>query len=380
MKHALIIGAGRLGKGFIGETLANAKGWRTTFIDIDDKVIDAMKHQGYYDVCVHRETSIEEHRVQGYDAYTWKQSGAMESVVDADVIYFVIYPEQIPQAICSVCEGLYHRAKEQPDKKLSIIFITNKNHLMNGIEQQFMKHLPAETHAWFQEQVVLRDSIVRRSTDAQSNTALQIRTTAVLSLLIQQPLNVDISDIEWMETCDQLELLKDVKVFVVNGPHAASAFMGYYKGYETINEISSDEEGAAFIQKVEKEITEGVLQHYPLTKEQLYNLSHFPAAKGEMIDYIYRVAYDPIRKLTKGDRLAGSAAMCYAHGLSYDAIAKAMAYGFLYDEPRDAQAIALQEQIQKMGILQTIVKLTGFPKEHEVTKRILYHYEQLKIA
>ena len=80
--------------------------------------------------------------------------------------------------------------------------------------------------------------------------ALNIRTTAVLSLLIQQPLNVDLSAIEWMETCDQLELLKDVKVFVVNGPHAASAFLGYYKGYETINEISSDEEGDVYKRQV----------------------------------------------------------------------------------------------------------------------------------
>ena len=77
----------------------------------------------------------------------------------------------------------------------------------------------------------------------------------------------------------------------------------------------------------------------------------FPAAKGEMVDYIYRVAYDPIRKLTKGDRLAGSAAMCYAHGLPYDAIAKAMAYGFLYDEPRDKQAVALQKSIHEEGCL-----------------------------
>lgn len=99
-----------------------------------------------------------------------------------------------------------------------------------------------------------------------------------------------------------------------------------------------------------------------------------------MVDYIYRVAYDPICKLTKGDRLAGSAAMCYAHGLPYDAIAKAMAYGFLYDEPRDKQAVALQKSIHEEGILQTIVKLTGFAKEHEVTKRILYYYEQLKKA
>ena len=37
MKNVLIVGAGRLGKGFIGETFDNA-GWNITFLDKDPKV------------------------------------------------------------------------------------------------------------------------------------------------------------------------------------------------------------------------------------------------------------------------------------------------------------------------------------------------------
>ena len=37
MKRVLIIGAGRLGKGFVGETFDNA-GWNITFLDKDPRV------------------------------------------------------------------------------------------------------------------------------------------------------------------------------------------------------------------------------------------------------------------------------------------------------------------------------------------------------
>lgn len=378
MKEAIIIGAGRLGKGFIGETIANSPAWNMTFIDADPVVINNLREAGSYHVTVHRFDRIEEHSIFDFEAYTWGQEAVTDKVIQADLIMFVIYPEKIPEAVITLMDGLNARKEKNPHQNLSIIFLTNKNHMMQGIREQFAHLLTDTDYIWFNEHVVLRDSIIRRSTDAESNRSLNIRTTAVLSLLIQGPLNVDISDIEWLEITDQLELLKDVKVFIVNGPHAAGAFMGYYFGYQTINQISSDASGAAFISAVEKEIKAGILAEYPLTEKQLDNLSVFPQAEGDMVDYIYRVAYDPIRKLSKGDRLSGSALMCYENGLPYNHITKAIAYGFLYDNPDDPQALLLQETIQKEGFPNVVERITGFPKTHEVYHAILRHYESLK--
>ena len=378
MKEAIIIGAGRLGKGFIGETIANSPAWNMTFIDTDPVVISNLREAGSYHVTVHRFDRIEEHSISNFEAYTWGQEAITDKIIQADLIMFVIYPEKISEAVITLMDGLKVRKEKNPHQNLSIIFLTNKNHMMQGIHEQFSHMLTDTDHIWFNNHVVLRDSIIRRSTDAESNQSLNIRTTAVLSLLIQGPLNVDISDIEWMEITDQLELLKDVKVFIVNGPHADGAFMGYYSGYETINQISSDANGSAFISAVEKEIKAGILAKYPLTEEQLDNLSVFPQAEGDMVDYIYRVAYDPIRKLSKGDRLSGSALMCYENSLSYNHIAKAIAYGFLYDNPDDPQALLLQESIQKEGLSSVVERITGFPKTHELHHAILQHYESLK--
>ena len=123
-----------------------------------------------------------------------------------------------------------------------MISITNKNYLIPEITEDFRKYLSDSAKEWFDSHVVVRDSIIRRSTDAESNTAIDVDTVAVNSLLIQGPVNNDFSDVEWMEVTDKIEMLKDIKVFVVNGPHASLAFLGYYKGLKTIPEAENDSE------------------------------------------------------------------------------------------------------------------------------------------
>lgn len=70
MKEAIIIGAGRLGKGFIGETIANSPAWNMTFIDTDPVVISNLREAGSYHVTVHRFDRIEEHSISNFEAYT----------------------------------------------------------------------------------------------------------------------------------------------------------------------------------------------------------------------------------------------------------------------------------------------------------------------
>ena len=92
-----------------------------------------------------------------------------------------------------------------------MICITNKNYLIPGITEAFRKDLSEEAKEWFDQNVVIRDSIIRRSTDAKSNYDVHIDTVAVNSLLIQQPVNNDFSDVEWMELTDKIEMLKTLK-------------------------------------------------------------------------------------------------------------------------------------------------------------------------
>ena len=68
MKQVMIVGAGRLGKGFFGETFDNA-GWKIAFLDKDPRVVEELKRTGSYQVEVNIVYYIEKLTVEGYEAY-----------------------------------------------------------------------------------------------------------------------------------------------------------------------------------------------------------------------------------------------------------------------------------------------------------------------
>ncbi|MBS7008600.1 mannitol dehydrogenase [Anaerostipes sp.] len=378
MKQVMIVGAGRLGKGFFGETFDNT-GWNIVFLDKDPKVIDELKKTGSYHVEVHRVDSIEERTVSGYEAYVCdKEYSCMDAFLNTDVIMLPLYPKDFKEAGHYLSKCFIEFYNKQPEKKLTAICVTNKNYLIPGIVESFKEKLPDDVKAWFDTNVAVRDSIIRRGTDASSHYSTEIVTMAVASLLIQTPVYNDFSDVEWLELNDRIELLKDLKVFAINGPHASTAFWGYLKGYKTIPESEKDEEIAGIIDQVHQEILDMIGQEYDITKEELDNLENLPTPMGEIPDSIYRVAFDPIRKLSKGDRLAGAAELCRKHGMSYEAIAKGMAAGFAYSEPKDENAVILQEDIKELGIGEAVHKYTELDKDSPILQKVVEEYEALK--
>lgn len=378
MQNILIVGAGRLGKGFIGEVFDKAK-WKISFLDKDKEVIDNLNKENKYYVTVHREDRIDDRVISNYDAYTYEDIDKLKSdVINADVIALALYPEDFEYSIDKISDLFIDRIKNNYEKKLDILCLTNKNYLMKSFYNMFEKKLDTkENIEWFEKHVSLRDTIIRRATDADSNKSIHVRTTAVLTLLIQKPLLVSLNDVEWMEEIDNVELLKDLKVFTVNGPHVAAAFAGYLKGYKTINETVKDEECVDLIKKVNKEIYECILKAYPISREDLDKLSVFPKAKGEMEDYIYRVAYDPIRKLSRNDRLTGIAEICLKNNVEFDAIAQSIANGFAYDYNQDPYAMEIQNFIKDNGIDKAIVKYCNIDND-KLFDKIKYYYNNIK--
>ncbi len=378
MKNVFVVGAGRLGKGFIGETFDNA-GWNITFLDNDPRVAEELEKAGCFHVKVHRVEEIQNRTITNFKAYTCDEAySCMDAFLETDVMILPLYPEDFKEAGHYLSKCFEKFREVHPDRKLTLICITNKNYMIPDVEKDFKELLSEETKKWFDENVVIRDSIIRRATDAETNYAIDVDTVAVNSLLIQGPVYNDFSDVEWMEVTDKIEMLKDIKVTAVNGPHASYAFLGYLKGWETIPEAEADPEIAEIVEKEREEITKGVMKEYPVTEEEVHNLVYFAPAKGALPDAISRVAFDPIRKVSRGDRLTGAAEVNFKHGVPFDHIAIGLAAGFAYMNANDPNAVILQEDVKQMGIAKAVSKYIDFPEDHIITQTVLNKYEMLK--
>ncbi|MBP1040055.1 mannitol dehydrogenase [Vagococcus sp. BWB3-3] len=379
MKNVMVIGAGRLGKGFVGETFYNA-GWQISFLDKDPQVIAALKKTGSYNVKVHTTDQVFTNKITGYQAFeTIITPELTSSFLEADLLMCPLYPEDFAEAAAFLGPLFERQAQEKPESKKTIICLTNKNHIIPEIRAHFRANLATdEVRAWFDQQVVIRDSIVRRSTDAASNDATSLVTTAVASLIIQGPVNVDFSDVDWLDVRENVEMLKDIKVFTINGPHAATAYMGYLKKYDDIPTAQADPEVAALIKAVHDATVQAVLYEYPVTREEIKELEYLPKAKNEMPDAIFRVGFDPIRKVGPHDRFMGVIALCEKYDINYDGIAQALACAFHYSEESDPAAVQLTKEIKAHGLRPTVAKYIERPVDDVVVDKIVKASEKLQ--
>ena len=87
-----ILGAGRLGKGFLGAEFLNA-GWNVDFYDIDKKVIDNLKNSEFT-VDMHTPYQTYKKKYSGYGVYDVNDD-ISKPLSEANVIAIDTYPQDI---------------------------------------------------------------------------------------------------------------------------------------------------------------------------------------------------------------------------------------------------------------------------------------------
>lgn len=283
MSSIVVIGAGREGKGFLGEVYSTA-GWEVCFVDTDPEVISRLRDRGSYNVKLFTTDGVRTRKVTGYRAcWSEDEEDYRDAVVNCDLVALCTYPEDIAETARYLAPSLVERARRRPDDMLGVIACTNKNHILPEIAASFRSHLPDEkSRVWFDNHVQVRDTIVRRSVGAESNSSLELEAQVFLSLLIQAPLAVDLQGVEWMELIDNLENLKEVKLYTYNAPHAACAYAGHRAGYSTIAEAMANPQIAAKSQAVLEEAIQGVSREFGIDVSELRAFSTLPALKEDL--------------------------------------------------------------------------------------------------
>lgn len=377
MKNVVIVGAGKEGKGTFGDIFYENK-WNITFIDKDENVINSLNEKNSYIVEALYENYNEKHIIDHYHAYLIDDyTNSYESILNADVIVLALYPEDIKEALSKLKFSLQKRIKSNYEQKLTILCGTNKNHMMSKLENFLLDDLKIEKE-WYCSNVALRDMIIRRSSNSDAKDAVQLTTKIVQTLLIQSPVYFDVSKFKWFELNNNLEMMKDIKLFTYNSPHAACAYVGYKHGYQTIEEASKNKDIKTIMEVCVLEAKKGILSSFEITAEELDDFVDAPKPNGEEREYITRVALDPIRKLSRNDRLTGIAMICMENNIECPNLIKAIAYGMSYDYKEDISAKKIQNLILEKGIKKAISDVIGVDEMHPIIKKIQNEYLKIR--
>lgn len=378
MKSIVVVGAGREGKGYLGNVFSEG-GWKVTFLDKDPEVIEALRG-GQYEVMEYRARDKRCRMVKGYNAFvTDGTREGKEAVLHADVIALCLYPKDIQEAIEYLIPMFQERSDLYPVHRLTIFPCTNEGGLIPQIDWQIRNGLDRKGIRWYETQVALCDTVVRRPVGASSSHSLQLEAGVVCPLLVGTPVYTDFRGVPWVTVCEaDIALLKELKVHTINTAHAACAYAGYLKGYETIDEARKDKWVERLRKGVLEESVPVLAQVYEIQEEKLWDFAVFPETKDPFSDPITRVAFDPLRKLARHDRLTENACLCLEHGVDPVNLIQSIANGMAYDAPNDLAAGKIQSWIQQLGIVRAAAKVMGLSEDSELVLRVAEAWEKIK--
>jgi mannitol-1-phosphate 5-dehydrogenase len=186
-------------------------------------------------------------------------------------------------------------------------------------------------------------------------------------------------EIEGVHYVDELEPYIERKLFTVNTGHCCAAYLGYLKGYSTIQQTMKDSLITSKVEKVMEETGALLVNKYGFDpgEHKHYRDTILDRFRNPYLtDEVVRVGRSPIRKLSPNDRLVLPALQAFERGIEPQNLAMAMAAALRFDVEEDPEALELQESIRTLGVSETVTKYTGIAAGHPVYALIMEQYDQ----
>jgi len=384
--EALIVGAGNIGLGFLGEVMSEA-GLQLTLADVNNDRVAALNREGAYPIELVSLEGTREQYIEGIRAISSLDEAAMiEATVKADVITTAVGADNLAKIAPTLAKGLVERLKRRPADEVHLLVVACEN--IESNTQILMDHIldalpDDEWRKRVEDKVSSPNCVVDRivpNTKSSIDHPLAQRVEDYYQLAIDGPaIKHAIPNIPGMQIVDDLEATSAQKLFTLNGPHAAAGWLAYIKGYETIHEAMGDPNIRSLVRGHMDEVGAVIVSNYPsisAEQQQAFADTTFRRFLNPYLqDAPSRVGRDPKRKLGAKDRLLRPAIMATIDGQTTANINAAIIGGFRFNNPADPQAAAVHHEIETTGLDAAIVAITGLQKTHPIVRHTVAGYQ-----
>lgn len=381
--RAVHFGAGNIGRGFIGALLSQA-GYETTFVDVNQTLIDQINQEQTYDVIFAAEHTerIQVNHIQAINNQTHPEA-VQEAIAEADLVTTAIGPSILPKIAPLIAEGLELRLKKQTEP-LAIIACENMAGASSYLETEVTAHIPEDTLGTFHKLIGFPNAAVDRIVPNQNQTnALDVSVEPYFEWIVETAgFKGKKPEIEGITFVENLQPYVERKLFTVNTGHIVPAYLGYYLGYESIEEAMHDEKVNRLLTGVLNETGEALIRAYGFRQDEqeAYQQTIIERFMNPYIsDFVTRVGRNPIRKLGPTDRLISPAKMYLKYTEQMPKFLPSLiALAFVYNNEEDIEAMQMKQMQEEVGIEKTVTEITGLPSEDLLVKVILAEIEQLQ--
>lgn len=400
-KEVALIGAGKIGKGYIADLFHDA-GYKIIFLCHSLKQAQALRDQGYYTVFKYLEGQEEpiEYKIDNFEAVSTAEEYEQALEVLARVNYATVhlYPSAFEEVGHMIADAICRRVEEGNQQTLDIMLCLN----YMEADQIILKHIreklqTPEQRRYLEEKVGVGMALTFRW--GANPRPYMLEKDPLCSCVAESPdLPVDAEAFKGpipegvaLRPLTKMRERLAFKLWGGNVNGAITANLAMQKGYKYTYQGTLDDHIYLASELGTREAHFGYDQVYHLTQEEKdENLKgrHYgkdgKRSREQMtkrVDEVTRVGADPARKLARKDRLIGPAIACIKAGRVPFFLTKAAAAGFYFVNPADASACAIQKCIQEEGIEAAIIKFCELnmedAEERMIFQLILGHYYEM---
>ncbi|KAH3539119.1 hypothetical protein KXV64_007197 [Aspergillus fumigatus] len=368
-KKAIQFGGGNIGRGFVAEFLHEA-GYEVVFIDVVDKIIDALKSTPSYEVTEVSEEGEKTKTITNYRAINSKtnEEDVVKEIGTADVVTCAVGPNVLKFIAPVIAKGIDARTASKP---VAVIACENAIGATDTLRGFIEQNTDKDRLSSMSERARFANSAIDRIVPNQPpNAGLNVRIEKFYEWTVEQtPFgefgHPDIPAIHWV---DDLKPYIERKLFTVNTGHATTAYYGHVRGKKMIADALADAEIRQIVHKVLEQTAKLITTKHEITEQEqneyvdtIVKRMYNPFLE----DNVERVGRAPLRKLSRNERFIGPASQLAEKGLPFDALLGSIEMALRFQNVLgDEESAELAKILKEMSAEEATGKLTGLEKHH----------------
>ena len=380
MKKAIQFGAGNIGRGFIGALLAEA-GYHVVFADVNEAVIDKINADGTYTVHV-MDVTCREEKITNISGVNSTTDAVLEEITQAEVITTAVGLVVLPRIAPAIAKGITLRMERGITDCLNIIACENAIKASSQLKAAVYEILDEEGKAYADQYVGFPDcSVDRIVPPVKSENFIDVVVENYYEWNVEQAsFKGEIPAIKGMNLADNLMAYIERKLFTLNTGHAITSYLGYLKGYHTVDESIGDEKIYETVKAAMQESGAGLIEKYGFDKEA--HMAYIKKIIGRfrnhyLEDDVARVGREPLRKLSATDRLVKPTMTAVGYGLPVEHLLIGIGAALHYDNAADQQSVELQAKIKENGVRAAFSEISGVT-DAAILDKVVDKYDNMK--
>ncbi|MBI4415340.1 MAG: mannitol-1-phosphate 5-dehydrogenase [Candidatus Kerfeldbacteria bacterium] len=384
--HAVIFGAGNIGRGFLGLLLRNA-GYEITFIDVDLQKVHELQTRKAYPVYIVSKDGVNRQVVTDVFAHPLSDRPTVVNALNnADLILTAVGKDALAAVAPLLTIALQKRIQRGNEAAVTVVACENVHD-----NTQYLRKLVIDNADTVRLRELLGEIAV------YPNCVVDRIVPNVLPVDDPNPLAVAVEDyfqfaidgsmlgrkgfpaIPGVQVVSDLAPTLEQKLCTLNAAHAIVAYYGFASKYQYVHEAVKDDDIQQLVHGMLREVEFLLTRRHPsisIAGQRMYARKVLARFENPYLrDEVTRVARQPKRKLSADDRLVKPARLLAAEqDMQPVYLATGITAALHYDFHGDSQAQELVSDIREQGVARVLQHVAGIDPASDLGRMVTAGY------